>query len=115
MIRGACTHSKRFRVSTVCGRVSNPTLRVLADLPQQPVSLSEPTLIELNGEHLPSRSDGARRRARGARRGRRAARPDTLGGSDRPHPHDDGLGSVYDIKGENSAIVFRVAPASRWW
>ena len=37
------------------GRVSNPTLRVLADLPRQPVSLSESTLILIDCQNTYTR------------------------------------------------------------
>ena len=94
------------------GSVSNPTLRVLADLPKQPVSLSESTLILIDCQNTYTRGvmelEGVQEaldevavlldRARSA-------------GIPVIHvQHDDGPGSLYDIEGESGAIVSRVAP-----
>src|SRR5258708_4564859 len=51
--RGASRHE--LMSHSILGRVSNPTLRVLADLPRQPVSLSESTLILIDCQHTYTR------------------------------------------------------------
>jgi len=92
--------------------VSNPTLRVLADLPQQPVSLSESTLILIDCQNTYTRGvmelEGVQEALDEA-----AALLDRARSAGIPivHiQHDDGLGSLYDIEGESGAIVSRVAP-----
>jgi len=92
--------------------MTNPTLRALAGLPQQPVSLAESTLIlidcqntytsgvmELEGVQATlDEAEALLDRARSA-------------GIPIIHiQHDDGPGSLYDIEGESGAIVPRVAP-----
>jgi nicotinamidase-related amidase len=94
------------------GCVRNPTLRVLADLPQRPVSLPESTLILIDCQNTYTRGvmelEGVQEALDEAAtlldRARSAAIPIV-------HiQHDDGLGSLYDIEGESGAIVPRVAP-----
>jgi nicotinamidase-related amidase len=92
--------------------VSNPTLRVLADLPQQPVSLAESTLILIDCQNTYTRGlmelDGVQEALDEA-----AALLDRARSAGIPiiHiQHDDGPGSLYDIEGESGAIVPRVAP-----
>jgi nicotinamidase-related amidase len=92
--------------------VTNPTLRALAGLPQQPVSLAESTLIlidcqntytcgvmELEGVQAAlDEAEALLDRARSA-------------GIPIIHiQHDDGPGSLYDIEGESGGIVPRLAP-----
>ena len=103
-----CEHS-------TLGRVSNPTLRVLADLPQQPVSLSESTLILIDCQNTYTRGvmelEGVQEALDEA-----AALLDRARSAGIPiiHiQHDDGPGSLYDIEGESGAIVARVAPQQR--
>jgi nicotinamidase-related amidase len=93
-------------------RVSNPTLRLLADLPQQPVSLSESTLILIDCQNTYTRGvmelEGVQKALDEA-----AALLDRARSAGIPiiHvQHDDGPGSLYDIDGESGAIVSRVAP-----
>jgi len=87
-------------------------LRVLADLPQRPVSLPESTLILIDCQntytHGVMELEGVQAALDEAAtlldRARSAAIPIV-------HiQHDDGLGSLYDIEGESGAIVPRVAP-----
>ncbi len=92
--------------------MSNPTLRVLADLPQQPVSLSESTLILIDCQNTYTRGvmelEGVQEALDEA-----AALLDRARSAGIPiiHiQHDDGPGSLYDIEGESGAIVPRVAP-----
>jgi nicotinamidase-related amidase len=92
--------------------VSNPTLRVLADLPQQPVNLSESTLILIDCQNtytggvmeLEGVQEALDEAAVLLERARSAGVPII-------HvQHDDGPGSLYDIEGQSGAIVPRVAP-----
>jgi nicotinamidase-related amidase len=94
--------------------VSNPTLRVLADLPQRPVSLSESTLILIDCQNTYTRGvmelegveDALDEAAALLERARSAGIPII-------HiQHDDGPGSLYDIEGQSGAIVARVAPSN---
>ena len=92
--------------------MSNPTLRVLADMPQQPVSLSESTLILIDCQNTYTRGvmelEGVQEALDEA-----AALLDRARSAGIPivHiQHDDGLGSLYDIERESGAIVSRVAP-----
>jgi nicotinamidase-related amidase len=88
------------------------TLRALADLPQQPVSLAESTLILIDCQNTYTRGVMELEGVQAALdeceilldRARSAGIPVI-------HiQHDDGPGSLYDIEGENGAIVSRVAP-----
>ena len=106
-----CSPSRRRPHSSV-GGVSNPTLRVLADLPQQPVSLSDSTLILIDCQNTYTRGvmelEGVQEALDEAAvlldRARSAGIPVI-------HvQHDDGPGSLYDIEGESGAIVSRVGP-----
>jgi nicotinamidase-related amidase len=92
--------------------VSNPTLRVLADLPQLPVSLAESTLILIDCQNTYTRGVMELE-------GVQAALDEAAALLDRARTagipiihiqHDDGPGSLYDIEGESGAIVSRVAP-----
>jgi nicotinamidase-related amidase len=92
--------------------VSNPTLRVLADLPQRPASLSESTLILIDCQNTYTRGvmelEGVQEALDEA-----AALLDRARSAGIPiiHiQHDDGPGSLYDIEGDSGAIVSRVAP-----
>jgi nicotinamidase-related amidase len=92
--------------------VSNPTLRVLADLPQQPASLSESTLILIDCQNTYTRGvmelEGVQEALDEA-----AALLDRARSAGIPiiHiQHDDGPGSLYDVEGDSGAIVARVAP-----
>jgi nicotinamidase-related amidase len=94
------------------GHVRNPTLRVLADLPQRPVSLPESTLILIDCQNtytsgvmeLEGVQEALDEAATLLDRARSAAIPIV-------HiQHDDGRGSLYDIEGESGAIVPRLAP-----
>ena len=107
-VTGVTSHS-------TLGRVSNPTLRVLADLPQQPVSLAESTLILIDCQNTYTRGvmelEGVQ-----AALDEAAALLDRARSAGIPiiHiQHDDGPGSLYDIEGESGAIVPRVAPHER--
>jgi nicotinamidase-related amidase len=106
----------RFSVATApssLGSVSEPTtLRALADLPLQPVSLAESTLILIDCQNTYTRGvmelEGVQAALDEAAilldRARSAGIPII-------HiQHDDGPGSLYDIEGESGAIVSRVAP-----
>lgn len=92
--------------------MTNPTLRVLADLPQRPVSLAESTLILIDCQNTYTRGlmelEGVQAALDEAAvlldRARSAGIPII-------HiQHDDGPGSLYDIEDESGAIVPRVAP-----
>ena len=99
--------------------MSNPTLRVLADLPQQPASLSESTLILIDCQNTYTRGvmelEGVQEALDEA-----AALLDRARSAGIPivHiQHDDGLGSLYDIEGRavRSWRGWPRATASRWW
>jgi nicotinamidase-related amidase len=88
------------------------TLRALADLPLQPVSLAESTLVLIDCQNTYTRGvmelEGVQAALDEAEilldRARSAGIPIV-------HiQHDDGPGSLYDIEGESGAIVPRVAP-----
>lgn len=88
------------------------TLRALADLPQEPVSLAESTLILVDCQNTYTRGVMELE-------GVQAALDETAALLDRARSagipivhiqHDDGPGSLYDIEGESGAIVSRVAP-----
>jgi nicotinamidase-related amidase len=88
------------------------TLRALADLPQQPVSLSESTLILIDCQNTYTRGVMELE-------GVQAALDEAATLLDRARSagvpiihiqHDDGPGSLYDIEGESGAIVPQVAP-----
>ncbi|HKP44356.1 cysteine hydrolase family protein [Mycobacterium sp.] len=88
------------------------TLRALADLPQQPVSLAESTLILIDCQN--TYTHGVMELE-----GVQAALDEVEILLDRARSagipiihvqHDDGPGSLYDIEGESGAIVSRVAP-----
>jgi nicotinamidase-related amidase len=93
--------------------VSEPTtLRALADLPLQPASLAESTLILIDCQNTYTRGVMELEGVQPALdhiellldRARSAGIPVI-------HiQHDDGPGSLYDIEGESGAIVSRVAP-----
>jgi nicotinamidase-related amidase len=93
--------------------VSEPTtLRALADMPQQPVSLAESTLVLIDCQNTYTRGVMELEGVQAALdeieilldRARSAGIPIV-------HiQHDDGPGSLYDIEGESGAIVSRVAP-----
>jgi nicotinamidase-related amidase len=92
--------------------VTNPTLRALAGLPQQPVGLAESTLILIDCQNTYTRGVMELEGVQGALdevealldRARSAGIPII-------HiQHDDGPGSLYDIEGDSGAIVPRVAP-----
>ena len=88
------------------------TLRALSDLPEQPVSLAESTLVMIDCQNTYTRGvmelegvDAALDEA--------AALLDRARSAGIPiiHiQHSDGPGSLYDIDGESGAIVARVAP-----
>ncbi|BBZ77024.1 isochorismatase [Mycolicibacterium anyangense] len=93
--------------------MSNPTtLRALADLPLQPVSLAESTLILIDCQN--TYTEGVMELE-----GVQAALDETAALLDRARSagipiihiqHDDGPGSLYDVSGHSGAIVERVAP-----
>jgi nicotinamidase-related amidase len=93
--------------------VSEPTtLRALAELPQQPASLAESTLVLIDCQNTYTRGvmelEGVQAALDEAAllldRARSARIPIV-------HiQHDDGPGSLYDIEGESGAIVDSVAP-----
>jgi nicotinamidase-related amidase len=92
--------------------MTNPTLRTLAGLPQQPVSLAESTLILIDCQNTYTRGVMELE-------GVQAALDEAEALLDRARSagipiihiqHDDGPGSLYDIEGESGAIVPRVAP-----
>jgi nicotinamidase-related amidase len=92
--------------------VSNPTLRALADLPLEPPSLAESTLVLIDCQNTYTYGvmelDGVQ-----------AALDEVATLLDRARTagipiihvqHSDGPGSLYDIEAESGAIVPRVAP-----
>jgi nicotinamidase-related amidase len=88
------------------------TLRALADMPLQPVSLAESTLVLIDCQNTYTRGVMELEGVQAALdeieilldRARSAGIPII-------HiQHDDGPGSLYDIEGESGAIVSRVAP-----
>jgi len=88
------------------------TLRALADMPQQPVSLAESTLVLIDCQNTYTRGVMELEGVQAALdeveilldRARSAGIPIV-------HiQHDDGPASLYDIEGESGAIVSRVAP-----
>ncbi|HEX2285751.1 MAG TPA: cysteine hydrolase family protein [Mycobacterium sp.] len=92
--------------------MSNPTLRALADLPQQPVSLAQSTLVLIDCQNTYTRGVMELE-------GVQAALDEAASLLDRARSagipiihiqHDDGPGSLYDIEGESGAIVPAVAP-----
>ena len=90
----------------------HPTLRALAGLPQQPVSLAESTLIMIDCQNTYTRGvmelDGVQAALDEAATLLERAR---IAGIPIIHiQHNDGPGSLYDIDGESGAIVDRVAP-----
>jgi nicotinamidase-related amidase len=107
-----CSRSPRNDGHSSLGGVTNPTLRVLADLPQQPVSLSESTLILIDCQNTYTRGvmelEGVQEALDEAAALLDRAR--SLGIPIIHIQHDDGPDSLYDIEGESGAIVSRVAP-----
>lgn len=92
--------------------MSNPTLRVLADLPQRPASLAESTLILIDCQNTYTRGIMELEGVAGAI-DEAAALLDRARSAGIPvvHiQHDDGPGSLYDIEGESGAIVSALAP-----
>lgn len=90
----------------------HPTLRALAGLPQQPVSLAESTLIMIDCQNTYTRGvmelDGVQAALDEAAALLERAR---IAGIPIIHiQHNDGPGSLYDIEGESGAIVDRVTP-----
>ena len=95
------------------GNVSEPTtLRALADLPLQPVSLAESTLVLIDCQNTYTRGVMELE-------GVQAALDEAEALLDRARSagipiihiqHNDGPGSLYDIEGDSGAIVSRVAP-----
>jgi nicotinamidase-related amidase len=92
--------------------VTNPTLRALAGLPQQPAGLAESTLILIDCQNTYT---GGVMELEGVQ----AALDEAEALLDRARSagipvihiqHDDGPGSLYDIEGESGSIVSRVAP-----
>lgn len=92
--------------------MSNPTLRVLADLPQQPAGLSESTLVLVDCQNTYTRGVMELE-------GVQAAIDEAAALLDRARSlnipvvhiqHDDGRDSLYDIEGESGAIVPALAP-----
>lgn len=92
--------------------MSNPTLRALAELPLEPVGLSQSTLIMIDCQN--TYTYGVMELE-----GVRAALDEAAVLLDRARSagipiihvqHSDGPGSLYDIEGESGAIVDRVAP-----
>jgi nicotinamidase-related amidase len=88
------------------------TLRALADLPLQPVSLADSTLVMIDCQNTYTRGvlelEGVQ-----AALDQAAALLDRARTAGIPiiHiQHDDGPGSLYDVEGESGAIVTRVAP-----
>lgn len=99
------------RVSTLA-RVTRPTLRELAGLPAEPVSLADSTLVLIDCQN--TYTHGIMELE-----GVRAALDETAELLDRARTagipiihiqHSDGPGSLYDIDGESGAIVAAVAP-----
>src|SRR5258707_15026452 len=92
--------------------MTNPTLRALAELPLEPPSLADSTLLLIDCQHTYTRGvmelDGVQEALDEA-----AALLDRARSAGIPiiHiQHDDGPGSLYDIEGQSGAIVSRVAP-----
>ncbi|WP_422745734.1 cysteine hydrolase family protein [Mycobacterium sp. WMMD1722] len=92
--------------------MSNPTLRVLADLPQQPVNLSQSTLVLIDCQNTYTQGvlelEGV-----GAALEEAATLLDRARSAGIPviHiQHSDGPDSLYDIDGDTGAIVPAVAP-----
>ena len=92
--------------------MSNPTLRALAELPLEPVGLSQSTLVMIDCQNTYTRGvmelDGVAEALDHA-----AARLDRARSAGIPiiHiQHSDGPGSLYDIEGDSGAIVTQVAP-----
>lgn len=92
--------------------MSNPTLRALAELPLEPVSLTKSTLIMIDCQNTYTR--GVMELA-----GVHAALDEAAVLLDRARSagipiihvqHSDGPGSLYDVEGESGAIVTQVAP-----
>jgi nicotinamidase-related amidase len=88
------------------------TLRALADLPLQPVSLADSTLVMIDCQNTYTRGvlelEGVQ-----AALDQAAALLDRARTAGIPiiHiQHDDGPGSLYDVEGESGGIVTRVAP-----
>ncbi|MBO0679710.1 cysteine hydrolase [Mycolicibacterium sp. S2-37] len=90
----------------------NPTLRVLADLPQQPVNLSQSTLVLIDCQNTYTKGVMELE-------GIEAALDEAAALLDRARTagipvihiqHSDGPDSLYDIDGETGAIVPAVAP-----
>jgi nicotinamidase-related amidase len=92
--------------------VSNPTLRVLADLPQQPVNLSESTLVLIDCQNTYTRGVMELEGVQAALDEAAALldRARTAGVPVIHIQHSDGPDSLYDIDGETGAIVAAVAP-----
>ena len=92
--------------------MTNPTLRVLADLSQVPVSLAESTLIMVDCQNTYTTGvmelDGVQAALDEAEVLLDRAR--SVGIPIIHIQHSDGPGSLYDIEGESGAIVDRVAP-----
>src|SRR5882724_8716202 len=92
--------------------MSNPTLRALSEMPLEPASLGESTLVLIDCQKTYTYGvmelDGVQ-----------AALDEAAALLDRARTagipiihiqHDDGPGSLYDTQGESGAIVSRVAP-----
>ncbi|KUI33278.1 cysteine hydrolase family protein [Mycobacterium sp. GA-2829] len=92
--------------------MANPTLRVLADLPQQPVNLSQSTLVLIDCQNTYTRGvmelEGVQAALEEAASLLDRAR--TAGIPVIHIQHSDGPDSLYDIEGESGAIVPLVAP-----
>jgi nicotinamidase-related amidase len=88
------------------------TLRALADLPLQPVSLADSTLVMIDCQNTYTRGvlelEGVQAALDQAATLLDRAR--TAGIPIIHIQHDDGPGSLYDVEGESGAIVTRVAP-----
>jgi nicotinamidase-related amidase len=92
--------------------MSNPTLRVLSELPLEPAGLAESTLVLIDCQNTYTYGvmelDGVQ-----AALDEAAALLDRARSAGIPviHvQHSDGPGSLYDVEGESGAIVTRVAP-----
>lgn len=92
--------------------MSNRTLRVLADLPQQPVNLSESTLVLIDCQNTYTRGVMELEGVQAALDEAAALldRARTAGVPVIHIQHSDGPDSLYDIDGETGAIVPAVAP-----
>lgn len=92
--------------------MSNPTLRVLADLPQQPVNLSQSTLVLIDCQNTYTRGVMELEGVQAALEEAAALldRARTAGIPVIHIQHSDGPDSLYDIEGESGAIVPIVAP-----